>query len=62
VNLGMMGKCDPAFLAEWLFLFPVWYCFIHAQSAKFPNLPGSGDTDGNIFLNWLLDLDLCLLS
>ena len=38
---GMLVKLDPAFLAELLFLIPVWSCFIHAESAKFPNMPGS---------------------
>lgn len=38
---GMLVKLDPAFLAELLFLIPVWSWFIHAESAKSPNMPGS---------------------
>jgi len=47
---GMLVKLDPAFLAELLFLIPVWSCFIHAESAKFPNMPGSWGAGGEYFL------------
>jgi hypothetical protein len=50
VKLGIVGKLDFGFLAEWQFFFPVWSCFIHAESPMFPNMPGSRDTEGEYFL------------
>ncbi len=50
VKWGMLAKLDPAFPTELLFLISVWSCFIHAESVKFPNMPGSRVADEEYFL------------